>query len=691
MLYMILFVCNVCLCFIICLNKSCERKSILRLVLGANNLFCIEYLLLSCVLILVEWFSVQKALAGLLILNFLLSSALCIRNRRENCRYICGNISWNLLKSERVLIGVMCFLCIPFIHLTTEDIGTVSDLGGYYAHTLLLMDGQLDDIYTLNEMGKISEGVDQGIRSLQKKQSIFYHYDNSDQYYVFALKTWCVFPALFGKMFGLFHCMISINYLYILVVCNMFYLCKKIAANPVNVYIAFGVFAMAPLVLYIGKAGLTELIMLFLGILGLDYILEQDFTHYILGGVCIGLIGFCHISIFVYMPIITGMLFLFSCEEKYTKLAYVNILQLAFYMCSIWYAYKISPVYVEKQYARFTLHGKIDYIILFAGISLFVAILIILQFGIYYKKNKVCSVLSKWFLLLKKVLYSKFTLIVGLVFLIILAKTIYNAYMLGFTDEFAISQGYDAGSWNLREKYIHTGFQAISYLNLINVGRATGWIGLLVFVAIPFWKGDIREATKTFYYIALYGLSIFTIIQVDTPFNYYASRYFLPVVVPFITITIVSFVESRNWCLYILCAALLYNRYFWPAFLIGAPQYGQYQMLQEVLDTIPEEEIVLCNIEGEYVNVRLTSNLRIINRNEVYNLDNYEEVNDFYEERDKYIISEVELDTDAELLLHKSYQSQYSFGNGKNGTYDMNIGTYEIPVYIYYVEQGKEL
>ncbi len=689
MLYMVLFGCCLFLCLLLCLKRHNGKRSLCRLAVAANNLFCIQYLLLSGILIFFEWFSVERALIGVLIIscsfNFFVWLKKDSRKIKKEKRGFVGSVT----KQEGVLVTVICLCCIPFIRLTTEDIGTVSDQGAYFIHTVRLMSDMPEVSYQLQEIGKISKSVDEGIRSMQEKQPIWYHYENSDIYYLHALKTWCVFPALFGKMFGLFHCMIAINYIYIFVVCNMFYLCEKIAENLFNVYMALGIFALAPLVLYIGKAGLTEIIMLFWGILGLRYILEKDLLHYILGGVCIGLIGFCHVSIYVYLPLITGIAFLLSTEENYNKIAYFNIVQLLLYVCSIWYTYRISPVYVEKQYARFTMHGKIEYVVLFIGLSVIVLFLIIVQYGIYQSKANIFRKIKDYLHLIKKFLYTRFTIIVKLLFVLIVIKTIYNGYMLGFTEQFAIPEGYDAGSWNLRSRYINTGFQALSYLNIVNIGRATGWIGLIVFAMIPLMKHKVNENTKTFYYMALYGLIIFTVLRVDTPFNYYASRYFLPLVVPMVTITLVSFVSSKNWCIYILCVALMYNHHFWPAFLRGAPQYGQYQIMEDVLDVIPAEEVVLCNEEGDYVNARLTSNLRIINQNPVYNLKNYDEVNEFYSERDKYIISEKLLDIDADLILERIYQSQYSFGNGENGTYDMNVGTYDIPVYIYYVKQGE--
>ena len=107
-------------------------------------------------------------------------------------------------------------------------------------------------------------------------------------------------------------------------------------------------------------------------------------------------------------------------------------------------------------------------------------------------------------------------------------------------------------------------------------------------------------------------------------------------------------------------------------------------MLQEVLAWIPKETIVFCNPESSFVNTRLTSNLRILNNNQIYNLNNFVEVDNYYPEEDKYIISGESLHIDgAELILQNVYPSQFSFGNGENGSYATNVATYDNPLFVY--------
>lgn len=672
MLYIILFICGLCLCFFLCLHLKFGEKSILRYVLEANNLFCIQYLIFSSVFLYTETFSVLKPLAVLLLLDAAAAFLLIVRRHRGSRLKEIRRTE----KRENVLLGVLVFLCLPFLYLTSEDIGAVSDQGAYFLHTVVLMEGKTGEIHRLPEMNQISETVDEGLRELQDQLIAYYHEDGEDYYYIHGLNTWCCFTALFGKMLGIWNCMKGVNYLFVLVILNVFYVCEKIALHKDNVYLVTGIFALSPVVLYIGKAGLTEILMLYLFAAGLHYLLGNKRAFCLLAGICVGLTGFAHISIYVYMPAITAGAMLASTKKKWKNLAFFNIVQLFLFACSQWYAAGISPIYTKRQYFRFTLNGKLNHQTVFIIVDALIVVLAAIQLGVFLNKIKL-------FTRLRKLLCGHFHIFFILGLVLIVGAAAYYTYFLCFTDKFAIPEGYDAGTWNLRSRYVGAGLIAASHLNLVNMARGTGILGLLAFLLIPFGKKPLRDLSKAFYLLELYALIVFTVLQMDTPSNYYSSRYFVPFAVPLVTVALVSSVDKKSVLLCILTGALLFNRRYWFAFLQGAPQMGQYELLQDTMKVIPEGAVVLCGAESDFLNTRLTGNLRLLNQNEVYNLKNYEEVDTYYPDKEKYILSAQELDTGAGPLLSGVYLSQYSFGNGPNGTYDTIVGTYTIPIYIY--------
>lgn len=671
----ILFIICIVICWVLIEYMRFKSCSLLKHLIEANNLFCIAYLIVSCIFLTFDAFAVWKSLACvlavfiILLLTFIIKKVPGRQCRHEKCP-----------KEEIVLLLVIICMIVPLIFITTEDIAADTDQGAYFLHTCILMEEKSKEVHSLSEMGKISEEADEGLGILMKDLPSFYHEGNENLYYMHALSTWCSFPALFGKMFGIWNCMKAVNYLYILLIFNFYFVCRENAARQQNIYLYIVMFALSPLLLYIGKAGLSEIAALYLVSLSLHYMFEKELWFSILSGISIGLFGYVHISMYVYMPAVTALALLESTRKK--KAAYFNIVQLVLFGMSIWYAYKISPHYVKVQYSRFTLNGKINYFIVFGCIDLIVLLCISVQIYIMKRQNT-------FFVTLKNILsvnYRKAAIAVsGIIFI----QTVYYAYFMCFTDKFAIAEGYDAGTWNLRSNYINKGIIAASHLNLVNIGRAVGVIGLLVFIMIPFFKYELSENAKIFYYFALYGFIIFTVMQMDTPSNYYCSRYFVSVLIPMIALTVVSAIKSRDWCIYIAMAVVLYNHHFWPSFLMGAPKVGQFKLLREVLEVIPEDAIVFCNPESHMLNARLSGNLRVLNDNEVYNLDNIEQVLNAYPNRESYIISERELEVDGDLIKSNIYVSQYSFGNGVDGRYDTRVGTYEIPIYIYQTKYSE--
>lgn len=669
MIYIFAFIINIGLCWLLVEFLPFQEINFLKHFLEANNLFCIQYLGFSCGFLVCDAFAVWKSLTCVFVCSIILMVVLTVRKVKKK--------TWehkNCSKQELVLLLVTIGLIVPFIYITTEDISADSDQGAYFLHTCILMEEKSKEIHSLQEIGKISDDVDEGVRELLEDLPSFWHEDNKDVYYIHALNSWCAYSALFGKMFGIWNSMKAVNYLYILTVFNLFYVCKKYVINKLNIYLYIIMFALSPLLLYIGKAGLSEIAVLFLLSIGLNYIFEEEEIFSIISGICIGFMGYVHVSMYAYIPAVTGVALLESTRRK--KAAWFNVNQLLMFGFSIWYVYKISPLYVKKQYFRFTLNERIDYTAVFALIELIVISGIAVQI-LTVKQH------SQAIIKLRGIIYGNYKKISIVVWSIVLISTIYYGYFMCFTDAFAIEEGVDAGTWNLRSEYINKGISAVSHLNIVNISRAVGMIGLLIFVAIPFWHYELSDTVKSFYYIALYGMIIWTVLQMDTPSNYYSSRYFVPVLIPMIVLTVVFTVKSKNWCIYIILVVMLYNHHFWPAFLKGGPKVGQYELLKDVLETIPEDAVILCNPESHMINARLSANLRVLNNNKIYNLDNAEEVLNFYSNNDVYIISENELETDARFVKSNIYTSQYSFGNGVNGTYDTTVGTYSIPLYIY--------
>lgn len=640
-----------------------EKRSWIKQIAVSNNFGLILYLFFSAVFIFFQRFEVWKILFCVILFNIVLLVVNFGRKHRKSKTQLHRPVSM-----EWAMTGILVFTLL-LIRTTVEDIGTVSDQGSYFLHTLELMKGNTSIAHTVQEYGTISDEVDSGLEELQNGLGIFYHEEDRHVYYIHALSTWCSIPALFGKMFGIWKCMSACNYLYLLSVINMFYLCRKINCTRYGGMISLFLFALSPLVLYIAKAGLTEVAMVYLFILGFKLILDKRFY---LAGICIGLVGFIHISMYIYMPVITVLAFLESLRETNRKIAVFNVIQMILFYMSVWYANLISPIYTKRELGRLTL-GKLPYNMLLIIITAVIVVCVAIQIYVYiWPKKSFESIYLK--------VYDNFRVISLSALSICICFSVYYAYGLCYTGKYSVP--YDpSNTWSMRSEYINTGISAVSYLNIVNIGRATGIVGIAAIIYHLIKSENMNGMLKALYYLELYGLFVYTVIRIDVPFNYYASRYFIPFVVPLITVILEATTINSNWKIYIIMVSILYNHYFWPSFVQGAPFVGQYDILKDTLENIPYESTVLCSSESVYANTRLTNNLRLLNRNRVYNLKNADEIVPI-ENNGLYLISDIEMGQYT-LVFSKIYDVQWSFGHGENGRYSMEVGTHEIPIYIY--------
>lgn len=653
-----------------------EEKYVVLDFLGGNNLFFLCFLLFSIPQILLEHYSVVLTLFFVSLAGFILLLSCFIFRLPHKIK------EKQIINREYLFVIVMvCIISACFLVRTTEDIRSVSDQGTYFTYSVILAKGDLTEVRNIDYTGVISEQVDEGLRILREKCTIFYSDEGfgPNTYYIHALATWCVFPALWIKMFGLWKGMQSLTWMYVVIVLNMYDICRRVQVTNKAKYLAISLFAMSPLALYIAKAGLSEIAFLMLFIIAIRYGVMQDKKGCIIAGISLGLIGFIHASILIYIPI---LYFVLCCASVYNSGYLIsNSIFLILYSSSVWYDDHISPIYVRREY------GELGNRILLGNVDMYSKgwiIYLLISFGCVFLILVNAFIVKKAvFLKIVNSVLDRIDVVKTACLVIIVIRTIEYCYKIGFTDLYSLDYN-NLSSWGaLRNTYVNKGIISWSYLNITNIFRLTGIVGFISILLIKPSRHGI--VLKLLYYVNLYCLLYFLVFNCDTPFNYYASRYFVPILLPITTVVIAASIRRERYIEYIIILALMYFRYFLFAFVSGASMYGEYVYLNDTLQNISSGSIVLCNSESEYAPVCLSENLRIINDNKVFCLDNIDEIVDYFGEENYYIISDNEVDVpDGFVLdLHKTYKSQWSFGNGGNGRYAMENGEFDIPLYIY--------
>ena len=181
--------------------------------------------------------------------------------------------------------------------------------------------------------------------------------------------------------------------------------------------------------------------------------------------------------------------------------------------------------------------------------------------------------------------------------LCVVLYTLRACYKLGWTATLLESSGL-RGAWGNRVHYANKGLASLAHLNVVSVALGCGvvfFVLLLVLFFLPRYR-LISDVGDLFLLVGiLLNLSIYTFVRYDTPFNYYASRYFLPVLVPFVVLFVFKQIAQwdARWFWVLLAPGLAFNL-FYSTFIARVPEFhAQNEVIRELKEFIPRGSTVL--------------------------------------------------------------------------------------------------
>lgn len=655
-------------------NFLFQTCTLIKNITVSLSVFLLEYYAVSVVFLWLDIFKVLWVLETMVLMN----AGILFWNRKK---IVAQRIKISFDKRE-LWIAVIIILLLPIIMKKSEDIRTSSDMGMYFEKAVILLGEDTGVVKTLDEMHVISENVDLGVLELQSQLFGIYvrgSVGGETIYDYHSLPTWVTALALWGEIFGLDHCAQVLTILYIIALLCAYFCCENIARCVYGKYIATAVFALSPVIIYVSKATLTEIAFIAVLFGGCMWLTENNARIKLLSFLYFALLGYVHISMYMYMPILVIILMYLFIKKKEKVYGYINILTIVLYMLSILYCHDISYMYTRDQLLRFTFLGDSLKSVAIALMGIY-SFAIVVQVVLLFSKDKVLS----WF---GRCCDRIIPLAVMLLEIVIIIGSIVIGYNLGFTDTFEGTFSAGSGTWNLRQHYIGQGWVSIRHLNMINILKCTGIVSIPILFLYSFLRKDKKDIIENcLYMICLSAIAIFTFIQVDTPNNYYASRYFAPIVIPCVALLMARILRTSVIVKIVFAWIICFNLYFDRFFIDRGSFAGQYQLLEDVLDQIPEEAIVLCHSEDKSLNQTLINNLREINQNKVFNFRNADEVKQFYNDQPLYFVAGHPWEMGIEPVWQKNYVIYGNLG-GADGKYmTEEISTYNESVYIYVID-----
>lgn len=167
------------------------------------------------------------------------------------------------------------------------------------------------------------------------------------------------------------------------------------------------------------------------------------------------------------------------------------------------------------------------------------------------------------------------------------ALWLHQAYVLGWTQDLVGSVGSES-AWGERDRYAARGLASLQHLSAVNLARSVMTLPLIVLLAYGLlWPTHVHRlglGARCVFLAALGSLGIYSIIVKDVPFNFYGSRYFLPLAVPLVMMAFGTIVAGwsrlAGWLAFLFVAlAGGYHAYG----LVVAPPYQGTIRLQSTL------------------------------------------------------------------------------------------------------------
>lgn len=446
--------------------------------------------------------------------------------------------------------------------------------------------------YTFDTFDEVDESFSQ---ILQYNASLpgIYRTDDSKAYYQF-LPGWPSILALGIEIFG------DIQYSAIMLAMGLLIIfwTHQILRQWLHGWrlaAAVAAFALNPLVIYFSKYTTSELFLL-LAVLFISYVAMRTPQRQGATLLPMAAISLTHISLFLYIPILFlygAYVLYFRRREMSTHLMLISFI----FALSLGVNYFQSPLYYTDIFLfAFGSYLDVEFYVFPIIIGLCTLLPCVGAIAWLRRQNAAS----------RKVPVPRWVE-VGLRswMLIVLGYTVWIGYRLGWTDDLK-QDSWTLGAWSRRVQYANQGVESLLHLNLFSIMLATGvvllpvLIGILILPRIRLLEDDVD---LFFSFGFLSTLSIYTFIRPDTPINFYASRYFLPLLVPFAVFLTLKKIARSHVAGFLACLlpVLVFNL-FYVVFFATSPVYqGRHRLANELRKMIPENAVVFSLGDDPYV------------------------------------------------------------------------------------------
>jgi hypothetical protein len=394
---------------------------------------------------------------------------------------------------------------------------------------------------------------------------------------------WPLVMALWASVFGVGQASFALVFLYALGVLLFGLLLERLVEGTAARATALAIFASSPLLLYFSKYTTSEVLLLFLFLFVLHFLGGGSRGRAVLAALGVLLFTVSHTSTFLYAPLLLLPL-LEAGRSADRRMALFSLLSFGALLLGLPLGHFFSPIYLRDIYAAsFGFLPVSDPAPAGLGlVAAFYAAGLAASLFLLARPAGPASRLGAWTAHAGRLLPR----VVPPALALVAAWTAWRGYQLGWTDRFTPPL---VGAWSARAHYAGQGWPSVAHLDLVSMVLATSLVGLPVVLALAAWRGRevcASPARALLLCTVLWTLAVYTFFRVDTPVNYYASRYFLPVLVPATLLLLGSllghFRPPRGGLALLALVALAFNLTFDRGLLLYPSETEKMAFVEEV-------------------------------------------------------------------------------------------------------------
>lgn len=579
---------------ILCTVVFFSRKSFAEAVVMGVIMWFFSHIFASMGLFLIDKYTVFRAGCGAAAISGAVLAAVLMLRKDRLFRRNNRTGGHEFTVKEMLIPLIVSLLALPFVGQKNEYFGMGQDEGVYQTQAILFMNGdakrqkdmiEYSELETDAEREAYTEALLTDLGGYDTKPEGYPDtvYDDSISPVsgiIHGIPTYSALLAAWGTMFGVEDMQDFENLLYVCMIFLVYFICGNLKLKKTTSACACAACAFAPIVIWVAKASLTEMLLALIPAVFLYFLTDDgESEHKWLSVIPVAVFCCYHVSVYTMIPIfvlIYGGMYVFTRERQYAVLMPVTI---GGYLVSYYMMRHLQPFYTMNNYNPLFVGGigveNITTVVTAASLAAFAAVIV---FALILKKRTKKNFNTKVFC--RKASVSKgFLLLLRLMLILpcvyIIARAVFKY-----------------GSWDEANHVALWGFIGNSGFVLSILGLVLGTVFVGYYAEKP---SRLVVFLMFFYCILIYS----AFLRYEIQYYYYFARYlapFVPIMVIFSAAALDRF--GRKLIIPATAVGLIYVRPY-DTYLMTHKDDSrmEWSVLMDIADFVKPDDCVVISRE----------------------------------------------------------------------------------------------